>query len=60
MIRLSCLWEMLRQGGSKQIRDKYSTDVVLISIWIRMMDGSWIWDFDVLPFYLAIREEFLR
>ena len=25
-----------------------------------MMDGSWIWDFDVLPFYLAIHEEFLR
>ena len=60
MIRLFCLWEMLRQGGSEQIRDKYSTDVVLISIWIRMMDGSWIWDFDVLPFYLAIHEEFLR
>ena len=25
-----------------------------------MMDKSWIWDFDVLPFYLAIHEEFLR
>ena len=25
-----------------------------------MMDDSWIWDFDVLPFYLAIHEEFLR
>ena len=21
-----------------------------------MMDDSWIWDFDVLPFYLAIHE----
>ena len=25
-----------------------------------MMDDSWVWDFDVLPFYLAIHEEFLR
>ena len=25
-----------------------------------MMDGSWVWDFVVLPFYLAIHEEFLR
>ena len=25
-----------------------------------MMDGSWIWDFDVLSFHLAIHEEFLR
>ena len=33
---------------------------VEISIWIRMMDDSWIWDLDVLPFYLAIHEEFLR
>ena len=24
------------------------------------MDDSWIWDFDVLPFYLAIHEEFLN
>ena len=22
-----------------------------------MMGGSWIWDFDVLPFYLVIHEE---
>ena len=25
-----------------------------------MMDDSWIWDFDVLAFYLAVYEEFLR
>ena len=25
-----------------------------------MMDDSWVWDFDVLPLYLAIDEEFLR
>ena len=24
------------------------------------MDDSWVWDFDVLPFYPAIHEEFLR
>ena len=25
-----------------------------------MMDGSWIWNFDILQFYLVIREAFLR
>ena len=25
-----------------------------------MMDDSWICDFDILQFYLAIREEFVR
>ena len=25
-----------------------------------MMGDSWIWDVDVLPFYLAIHNEFLR
>ena len=25
-----------------------------------MIDDSCIWDFDVLQFYLAVREEFLR
>ena len=31
------------------------------SIWIIIiMDGFYIWDLDVLWFYLAFREEFLR
>ena len=28
-------------------------------IWVRMMDDFWIWDFDIMSFYLAVREEFL-
>ena len=29
-------------------------------IWIRIIDDSWIRNFDILPFYLALRREFLR